>query len=103
MRRQITAIEFYEERKGLDFDVNEVQRIVAGKDREIYVVFDLIKKVMQEHPDVANKFEFHEMTPAEKSMWWYKRLNYLWFKIPELRTNFFSPNPSLRAKWYWMF
>ena len=58
---------------------------------------------MEDHPEIANKPEYHEMTPAEKSKWWYERLNYIWFKIPELRKEFFSPSSSFRIKWFFLF
>ena len=57
---------------------------------------------MKNHPEIASTPEYYEMTSAEKQTWWFKKLNYMWFKIPERRKNYFIMNPSLRMTWWWV-
>ena len=96
VKNKITASELVEERKGLDFDVLEFRKVAGGEDMLWNEFCDKLKNLMEEHPEIANKQEFHEWTPSEKIKWWYKRINHLWYKAPERRKELFRPSETTK-------
>lgn len=56
---------------------------------------------MKDHPAIANKREYYEMTPAEKQFMWFKKLHYIWFNMPEKRELYFNPN-NIRFQWFFL-
>lgn len=57
---------------------------------------------MAKHPEIASCPEYYEMDPSEKQKWWFKKLNYIWFNMPEKREKYFNPQKSLRMTWWWV-
>ena len=62
IKNKIVATELVEERKRLDFNQDEVRRVIGGDENNAFETLDLALKIMNEHPAIRNKPEFHEMT-----------------------------------------
>ena len=60
-------------------------------------------KDIADHKDgIASPPDYYEMTPAEKQTLWFKKLNYIWFNMPEKRKKYFIANPSFKFQWFWV-
>jgi acyl-CoA oxidase len=55
-----------------------------------------------EHEGARTPHDYYEMTPAEKQEMWFKKLNYIWFQMPEKRKRYFIANPNLKFQWFWI-
>ena len=91
-KNKITATELLEERANCDFDLEDFRQALTRK--EVHDVFEQAQKDMREHPTLANSPDYYEMTPEEKQLMWFKKLNYIWFKMPEARKRYFIEHPN---------
>lgn len=55
---------------------------------------------MIDHPYICNTPEYYEFNPEEKQLHWFKKLNYIWFNMPEKRHLYFNPKD---LRWQWFF
>lgn len=99
-KNKITASEFVEERARCDFDREELAKCLIGE--ETMGIINETMDDMRDHPEIASCPEYYEMDPAEKQKWWFKKLNYIWFNMPEKREKYFNPPRSLRMTWWWV-
>lgn len=87
-----------EERANCDFDQEDLARGILGDTQ--YELMKEFQEDMVKHPEICNTPAYYEMTPAEKQTWWFKKLNYIWFKMPEKRDYYFATNP-MRGRFAW--
>lgn len=93
-KNKVTATELVEERANCDFDRDDLAQGLLG-DELLTLVYDT-QNDMKEYPAIAIDQTYYEMTPTEKQIMWFKKLNYIWFNMPEKRKKYFITNPSLR-------
>lgn len=99
-KNKVTATEFVEERAKCDFDQKELAWSIFGPET-MNIISDAMEDITK-HKEIASCPEFYEMSPAERQTWWFKKLNYMWFKMPEKREHYFNPSKSLRMTWWWV-
>jgi len=57
---------------------------------------------MEKHPILANTHEYFEMTVAEKQHWWFRKLNYIWFNMPDKKKWYLITNPCFSYRMFWL-
>ena len=82
VKRGIVAADLLEERALCNFDINELQRFVAGGDDKLHAWKSHIDR-MGADDTLRNNFEFYDMTPDEMQQNLWKRINVLYQNFKE--------------------
>ena len=59
-----------------------------------------VGKHLVEYPEMGNTHKFYEMSPDEKQQFWFKKLHFIWTKLPGKRKMYFTSNENLYFQWY---
>lgn len=93
-KNKVVATEVLEERAKLDFDQTDLKNTVIF-DPDYLEVYENARKDKVNHPAIRNTHKYYEMSPEEKQLFYMKKLNYMWTKMPERRQIYFKSHPNL--------
>ena len=78
MANKVTATELVEERAKLNFDQEELYKLIYNDEASRHVMEKSIADLDDEV--LKNTHKYYEWTPSQIQMYWFKKMNHLYFK-----------------------
>lgn len=97
IKNKVTATELLEERAKLNFDQDELYKLIFNDEASRAVM----EKSMEDLNDdvLKSTHKYYEWTPAQIHLNWYKKLNHLYFNKD--RKFYFATAPLPEYQWNW--